>query len=52
MYGLLIETDEIRSKTFNYLTCDKEGLCALADKINRLDVSFTHIEDIIDDFLE
>ena len=52
MFGISIENVCISVTEYRYLTCNKEQIDALVDKINRLDVSPIHIEDIIDDFLE
>lgn len=52
MFGISIEKVSVSIKEYRYLTCNREALNALADKINRLDVSPVHVDDIIDDFLE
>lgn len=52
MYGVSVESIYASKKEYKYLTCDRERINSLADKINRLEVSPLHIEDIIDDFLE
>ena len=52
MFGISIENVYVSEIEYRYLTCDRERIIALADKINKLDVSPIHIDDIIDDFLE
>ena len=52
MFGISIESVCISVVEYRYLTCNKERIDSLVEKINRLEVSPIHIEDIIDDFLE
>jgi hypothetical protein len=52
MFGISVENVCVSEKEYRYLTRNRELVQSLADKINGLDVSPLHIEDIIDDFLE
>ena len=52
MFGISVESLCVSEKEYRYLTCDRESVFELVEKINKLNVSPLHIEDIIDDFLE
>ncbi len=51
-YSLLVEEQKKRSVLYEDLTKDKDRLQALSNAVNKNDVSRSHLEDIIEDFLD
>ena len=51
-YGLFISCEGEGNRVFADITQDPDKLCEFSDMINTSEVSFLHIEELIEDFLE
>ncbi len=51
-YGLLARTDDGEEKLYASISCDREAVRVLSEKINSGNISFCQLDDIIEDLLE